>query len=194
MNIFLKEEKMNKEIIVEKDLDVFLIGTSGGELDLKINLVNPGVQANIYGILIGCKHQSYKVNTLSHHKKQETKSRVHIKGVFMDDSSLEYEGMIKIDYGAQLSDAYLKNDNLVIGDNAVINTSPQLEIEADDVSASHGVTISTIDELQEYYLQSRGLDKVLSTDLLVKGFVQDILAKSGDNIEVKVPAILKNEK
>ena len=93
---------------------------------------------------------------------------------------MDFLGMINIDKIAQLSDAYLKNDNLMIGDDCKVNSSPQLEIKADDVKASHGVTISTIDDEQMYYLMSRSLSYKDSQDLLVSGFINDIVQKFPD--------------
>src|SRR3989338_2823131 len=97
-----------------------------------------------------------------------------------EGASANFYGIINIGKIAQLSDAYLKNDNLMIGDNCKVNSSPQLEIKADDVKASHGVTISTIDNEHMYYLMSRGISDKKSRDLLVTGFINDIFQKFPD--------------
>lgn len=169
-----------EKIIVDRSEDVLVIGTGGGNLDLEVILEKEGSCANIYGIIIGKGSDSYKIKTTSSHMASNTNSRVHIKGVFMDASTMDFFGMINIDKKAQLSDAYLKNDNLMIGDDCKVNSSPQLEIKADDVKASHGVTISTIDDEQMYYLMSRSISDKDSRDLLVTGFINDIVQKFPD--------------
>lgn len=169
-----------EKIIVSTTEDVFIIGRNGGTLDLEVVLEKEGSSANIYGIVIGQGNDSYRLSTISSHNAMNTNSRVHIKGVFMDSSSLDFFGMINIDKIAQLSDAYLKNDNLMIGDNCKVNSSPQLEIKADDVKASHGVTISNIDSEHMYYLMSRGISNKQALDLLVSGFINDVAQKFPD--------------
>ena len=137
--------------------NVFIKLEDGGNIDLDLLLDQDGAKANIWGIILGSGDQVYNIKTTSLHTKPNTKSRVHIKAVMLDSSVLNYEGMIKIWKNAQLTDAFLKNDNLIIGSNAKVNSSPQLEIEADDVKASHGVTISNVNEAEKFYLKSRGI-------------------------------------
>lgn len=141
------------------------------KFDLVIELIKEGASCNFYGLVKGTDWQVFDINITIHHKAPNTNSRVLLKAVLMDGSQLNFNGMIKIDPKAQLVDAYLKNDNLLIGDDAIVNSVPQLEIEANDVKASHGVTISTIDELQLHYLQSRGLEAKVAEALIVDGFL-----------------------
>ncbi len=177
IKIEIGKDPKKEKIIVKNHEDVYVTGNNGGNLDLEVVLEKEGASVNIYGIIIGKDADSYKIKTTSSHLAPNTNSRVHIKGVFMDSSNMDFSGMINIDKVAQLSDAYLKNDNLMIGDDCKVNSSPQLEIKADDVKASHGVTISTIDDEQMYYLMSRSLSYKDSQDLLVSGFINDIVQK-----------------
>lgn len=167
----------NEKILVSGNEEILIIGKDGGEMNLEVVLEKEGASVEIYGIIIGKKDQVFKISTISSHLAPNTKSRVHIKGIFQDSSKMDYSGLIKIDKFAQLSDAYLKNDNLLIGDDVKVDSSPQLEISADDVKASHGVTISTIDDLQEFYLMSRGMSKSDSRELLILGFINEIASK-----------------
>lgn len=166
-----------EKIIVSGHEDIVLIGENGGSLDLEVILESEGCSANVYGVIIGKGKDSYNISTTSSHKASNTNSRVHLKGVFNDSSNMNFLGMINIDRVAQLSDAYLKNDNLMIGNDSKVDSSPQLEIKADDVKASHGVTISTIDEEHLYYLMSRGISSQQSLDLLISGFINDIVQR-----------------
>jgi len=155
--------------------DTFIKLKDGGDIDLELLLNKEGSTANIWGIILGSGDQIYNIKTTSLHTHPNTNSRVHIKAVMLDNSVLNYEGMIKISKHAQLTDAFLKNDNLIIGSNAKVNSSPQLEIEADDVKASHGVTISNVNEEEKFYLKSRGISDKKAQKILIDGFINDIL-------------------
>ena len=186
-----------KEVLeFTKDEDILLVSNTGGEADFEIVLNAEGITVNVFGIVFLQKDEHLKLKTKSIHAVPNTFSRVHLKGVFADSSKMDYEGLIKIDKNAQLSDAYLQNDNLLIGDNAVVNSSPQLEICADDVKASHGVTISSFEDEYVYYLMSRGLDESTSRQMLVYGFLNDIIKKIDKEhtleLDQLIPA-LKNE-
>lgn len=183
--IKIEKEHSVQNIKIKNNGTYLLVGLDGGSVDLEFSLENENSSFELYGILIGRNSDEFKVNVVSHHKVKDALSRVHIKAVMFDESKFDFNGLIKIDAGAILSDAYLKNDNLLIGDNAVVNSSPQLEIKADDVKASHGVTISTIDEIDQFYLRSRGLTDQESKELLVEGFINEILQLSSAEIDIK---------
>ena len=183
--IKITTERAVEKIKVKNSGTYLLVGLDGGSIDLEVTLENENTSFELYGIIIGRNTDSYKVNVISHHKVGNALSRVHIKAVLFDKSSFDFNGLIKIDPGAVLSDAYLKNDNLLIGEDAVVNSSPQLEIKADDVKASHGVTISTISDIDQFYLKSRGLPDQESKELLVEGFINEILQLSSAEVDVK---------
>lgn len=182
--IKIESEHSVHNIKVKNNGTYLLLGLDSGSIDLDFALENENSSFELYGIIIGRNSDEFKVNVVSHHKTKAALSRVHIKAVMFDNSKFDFNGLIKIDAGAILSDAYLKNDNLVIGENAVVNSSPQLEIKADDVKASHGVTISTINEHDQFYLRSRGLSDQESKELLVEGFINEILQLSSAEIDM----------
>ncbi|MDQ5981723.1 MAG: Fe-S cluster assembly protein SufD [Patescibacteria group bacterium] len=175
--INLTDSPIKQRLEFTEDENILLVSKSSGDADLEIILNAEGITVNVFGIVFLQKNEHLKLKTKSIHAVPNTFSRVHLKGVFADSSKMDYEGLIKIDKNAQLSDAYLQNDNLLIGDNAVVNSSPQLEICADDVKASHGVTISSFEDEYVYYLMSRGLDESTSRQMLVHGFLNDIIKK-----------------
>lgn len=183
--ININNKKVKETIDVHGHKNLLLIGTESGEADIEIILREEDSSFNLYGILVGRNEDAFNVNVVSNHDTKNANSRVHIKTVLFDKAKFDFAGLIKIAPGAILSDAYLKNDNLVIGDDAVVNSSPQLEIKADDVKASHGVTISTISDVDQYYLRSRGLTDLQSKEILVEGFINEILQLSSSEIDVK---------
>ena len=180
MQIINLNKTENKTIEITESKDYLLIGFDSGELDITFDLKTENINVNIYGLILGNNSKDFKLKTKTVHSVPNTNSWVLIKGIFNDESQLDFEGMISIAEGAIGSDAYLQNENLLLSDNAIVNSSPQLEICNDDVKASHGVTISTLDELQAFYLESRGLDKNTTEDLIIKGFASAVIEKIED--------------
>lgn len=136
-----------------------IAGESNGEVELK-------------GSVFLKKQEEFNLVTRTTHKVGSNKVRVHIKAVLEDSAKLNFEGMIDIAKGADFADSYLQQDNLVLSDNAVCNSSPQLEIKANEVRASHGVTVASFDENQLFYLKSRGLNDKKAKKLIVDGFLE----------------------
>jgi Fe-S cluster assembly protein SufD len=85
--------------------------------------------------------------------------------------------MIRVMKGAQGTDAYQTNRNLILSEDAHADSLPNLEIEADDVRCSHGATIGQQDEQQLFYLMSRGLPRAIAEKLIVEGFFEEVLAR-----------------
>jgi|LakMenEpi03Aug12_release.lakeMendotaPanAssembly.Ray.scaffolds.fasta_scaffold11808_8 Fe-S cluster assembly protein SufD len=180
--INLVKDIKNEEVFkISESSEFFILGLEGGNLDVVFDLVQENISANIYVLILGDGNAEFKIKTKTIHSKPNSSSRVLIKGIFADQSRLDFEGMINIASKAIGSDAYLQNDNLVLSNDAIVNSSPQLEIANDDVKASHGVTISTIDDLQKFYLTSRGLLPELSENLLIKGFAVEVIEKIQDD-------------
>src|SRR3989338_1146295 len=108
------------------------------------------------------------------------KENLFIRGVFFDESKFLYQGLIRIEKNAQKSHAYQKNQNLIMSKNCFVDSRPFLEILANDVFCTHGSTTGGLNEEQLYFLQSRGLEKAQAAELLVLGFVDDLLGKMRD--------------
>ena len=98
-------------------------------------------------------------------------------------SRSEYSGLIKVAKGAQGTDAYQANRNLVLSEDALARSIPQLEIEANEVRCTHGATVSPVEEEHLFYLMSRGIDRVTAQKLVVFGFFGDVLDR------IRVPAV-----
>ena len=97
------------------------------------------------------------------------------KGAVRDASNAVYSGIIIVDPGAQKTDAYQTNRNLLLDRDSHAVSIPQLEIAANDVKCSHGSTTGPVPEDQRFYLMSRGIPKTLAESMLVRGFLEEVL-------------------
>ena len=123
--------------------------------------------------------------TLVHHAQPNCESHQNYKGIYNEKASGVFNGKIFVDKIAQKTDAFQQNNNILIGDKAVINTKPQLEIFADDVKCSHGCTIGQLDESALFYMQQRGIPKKEAKALLMYAFTNEVMDS------VKIPALKK---
>lgn len=130
-----------------------------------------GVEVEVFAPYLVGKDQFLTFRTLSHHTVPHTSCLVTVKGVLADNAVSNYVGKIIIDKSAQQTSSYLKHNVLVTGNETKNATQPILQIEADDVKASHGATTGRVDETQVYYLMSRGLKRVEAIDLIIEGFL-----------------------
>mgnify|MGYP001281203305 CR=1 FL=1 len=181
MNLIdITNKNIKEQFAIKNNEDYFIFCVGSGSAELSFNIDAKNINANIYGVVISKNQEGVNLKTSLVHNVPDSKSWFHLKGLFFDSAKMDFEGMIKIEQNAENSDAYLKNDNLVIGENAIVNSAPQLEIKNQNVKASHGVTIKTLEEAEFFYMQSRVLPKKEAEMLLIKGFVLDLLNKYVD--------------
>jgi Fe-S cluster assembly protein SufD len=153
------------------------IGALGAKL-AKVNqhvaLAGRDAHAQVNGVMFteGKQHLTY--NTLQHHEAENCKSDLLYKGALQDKSRLVWRGMIKVDVGAQKTDGYQRNDNLMLSADSRADSIPGLEIEADDVRCTHGATAGRVDDEQVFYCQSRGLTRKEAIRTVVTGFFQQV--------------------
>jgi len=105
-----------------------------------------------------------------------------------------FTGKLLVRQKAQQTNAFQSNKNLLLSDNASVNSMPQLEIFADDVKCSHGATSGQLDNTALFYLETRGLDKAKATQLLTRAFANDVILKNNNDIPVLVRPILQHFK
>jgi Fe-S cluster assembly protein SufD len=125
--------------------------------------------------MFGDQRQHFHLHTLQRHLKDHTTSDLLIKGCLKDRARSVYQGLIQVSEGAQRTDAYQANRNLLLSDQARADSIPGLEILANDVRCTHGATIGHVDEEQMYYLMARGLPKSEAQRLIVEGFFAPVL-------------------
>lgn len=150
------------------------IGSRLAKVNQHVALAGEGAESQVNGVLFteGKQHLSY--HTLQHHQKPNTRSDFLYKAALQDRSRTVWRGMIKVDVGAQKTDGYQRNDNLLLSANARADSIPGLEIKADDVRCTHGSTSGRVDEELIFYAQARGFTRQEAIRMIVSGFFQQI--------------------
>ncbi len=125
--------------------------------------------------------QVIDLDTQQNHLTAQAHSDLLYKGAAIGSGKAIWEGMIYVDHVAQQTDSYQSNRNLLLDDRAEIKTIPGLEINANDVSCSHGATVGRLNDDELFYSQSRGGIPMREAEkLIVEGFFAEVLAKSND--------------
>jgi Fe-S cluster assembly protein SufD len=169
----------NQRIRLERDAELQWIQTLLGARSVKTNayfdLAGPGARAYVHGFMFGDQTQHFHLHTLQRHQKDHCTSDLLIKGCLKDTARSIYQGLIQVSEGAQRTDAYQANRNLLLSDTARADSIPGLEILANDVRCTHGATIGHVDPEQLYYLMARGLPRAEAQRLIVEGFFAPVL-------------------
>ncbi|MDH3270584.1 MAG: Fe-S cluster assembly protein SufD [Gemmatimonadota bacterium] len=153
------------------------LGASVTRVDLNARLLGPGASSDMLGLYFGDGDQHFDFNTSQDHVTPHTSSDLLYKGALDGHSRSVFRGIIRVHPGAQQTDAYQTNRNLLLSPGARADSLPNLEIEADDVKCSHGATVGQLDAEAKFYLMSRGLDRVQAERLVVLGFLGEVLSK-----------------
>jgi Fe-S cluster assembly protein SufD len=174
------------------------LGAKLAKVNQQVALTGPDAEAQVNGVMFtqGRQHLSY--NTHQHHQAPYCRSDLLYKGALQDRSRTVWRGMIKVDLAAQRTDAYQRNDNLMLSSTARSDSIPGLEIEADDVRCTHGSTSGRVDDTQVFYAMSRGYTRVEAIRMIVAGFFQQVFDRIsiesvrtalGDAISQRVQAL-----
>ena len=153
------------------------LGASVSRVDLNARLRGPGANSDMLGLYFGDGSQHFDFNTSQDHLVENTASDLLYKGALDGSSRSVFRGIIRVHPGAQRTDAYQTNRNLLLSPKAHADSLPNLEIQADDVKCSHGATVGELDAEARFYLMSRGLSRVQAERLVVLGFLGEVLAR-----------------
>jgi len=157
-------------------LNVALGGTTT-RVDLNARLLGAGANSDMLGLYFGDEDQHFDFNTSQDHVADNAGSDLLYKGALDGHSRAVFRGIIRVHKGAQRTDAYQTNRNLLLSPHARADSLPNLEIEADDVKCSHGATVGQLDEEAKFYLMSRGLSRTSAERLVVLGFLGEVLSR-----------------
>ncbi len=141
------------------------------------SMTGQGAQAFVHGFMFGDHRQHFNLHTLQRHLAPNCTSDLLIKGCLKDKARSVYQGLIQVAEGAQRTDAYQANRNLLLSDQARADSIPGLEILANDVRCTHGATLGNVDPEHLYYLMARGLPKVDAQRLIVEAFFEPVIER-----------------
>ena len=177
-NTFVKQKR-------ESHASVHTFSFGGKMTRNNLNFYQEGerIDSTLNGVTIIGDKQHVDHNTLVHHIEPNCESHQDYKGIFADKSTGVFNGKVYVNKEAQKTNAFQSNNNILLSDQASINTKPQLEIFADDVKCSHGCTIGQLDESAMFYMRSRGIPEKEAKALLMFAFSNNVLNS------VKIPEL-----
>ena len=170
---------------VERDAELDWVtggfGSAKGKVRIQNDLAGPGATSRVTGAYFADGTQHLDYDTFQEHIAPSTTSDFAFKGALRDTARTVWRGMIRVEEGAQKTNAYQENRNLLLSKTAHADSIPGLEIMANDVRCTHGATLGQVDREQLFYLMTRGLSRGDAERLIVRGFFQDVL----DRVELE---------
>jgi len=182
----------------DKDSSVFSTTVSWGGSITRNNLNSyigaEGVNCYFRGLYIVKDNQIIDNHTLADHAYPNSRSNEHYKGILDDSGTGIFNGKIMVRQDAQKTNAYQTNNNILLSDNAAINSKPQLEIFADDVKCSHGATTGQLNPDELFYLRTRGIGEEDAKRMLLFAFGNEIIQEIKNEPLREMLIIMLNEK
>ena len=168
---------------------IFSAGSNYFKNEINCNLGGEYSSAFINGIFSLKNNQQHEIRSTVNHLVENTKSFQLIKSVLGKNSKAAYQGRIHVDSKAQKTDGYQLSKAILLDETSEFNAKPELEIYADDVKCSHGSASGSLNEDSIFYLMSRGLSYKQSKELLINGFMLDVVEKITDS---EIKNLIKN--
>jgi Fe-S cluster assembly protein SufD len=156
---------------------VVTIGARLSRTDIEAFLNGPGATAEMLGIYFGDGSQHLDHHTKQVHNAPNASSDLLFKGTLNDTARSVFSGLIQVAPGAQKTDSYQLNRNLLLSDKARADSIPNLEIQANDVRCTHGASVGPVDPDHLFYLMARGLTRAEATKMIVDGFFEPVVAR-----------------
>ena len=150
------------------------LGSRLAKVNQHVALTGQDAEAQVNGVMFTQGKQHLCYNTHQHHQAEFCTSDLLYKAALQDTSRTVWRGMIKVDEEAQRTNAYQRNDNLMLATTARADSIPGLEIEADDVRCTHGSTSGRVDDQQLFYAMTRGYTRQEAVRMIVTGFFQQV--------------------
>jgi Fe-S cluster assembly protein SufD len=167
------------EVARDGSLDWVVVGFGGanGRVRTETLLAGEGAQGKVTGAYAPHGRQHVDFDTTQEHGAPNTTSDLAFRGILADRSHAVWRGVIKVDPGAQQTDAFQECRNLLLSKRAHADAIPGLEILANDVRCTHAAAIAQIDKEQLFYLRARGLGEPIAQRLVIEGFMQELVER-----------------
>ena len=151
------------------------IGATRARFESQTRIEGAGADVKMYSLTVAEENQEFDQRTFQTHNANNAVSDLLYKNALLDKSRSIFSGLIKVAEGAQQTDAYQTNRNLLLDPRAEANALPGLEILANDVRCSHGATTGNVDEEELFYIMQRGISRRVAMQLMVFGFFEEII-------------------
>jgi len=161
------------------DTTAITLGARLSRHDVELKFNSEGGEAFVDGLYLLGGEQHHDTHSVIKHDVPNCTSHQTYKGILNDKSRGVFNGKVFVAVGASGTDGYQSNKNLLLSNEARVDTKPQLEIFNDDVKCSHGATVGQLEEEELFYLLSRGLNEEMARNLLTYGFAEEIVNKIG---------------
>jgi FeS assembly protein SufD len=188
---------LNKKAWVERDAKMSwyqgLFGAKTSRCKVDSIMKGPGSSGEDVEIIFGNDTQSFDITSNLNHVGSNSRGRVLVKSVMRDKSKSLFKGMIKIGTDAKASESYLAGHAILLDKDAKSDAIPGLEIETNEVRATHSASVAQLDEAQIYYLMCRGLDRDSAKREIVSGFLEPLSRRMGPTIRAWVNYLLENK-
>jgi len=193
--IIADSQSLRRSIVLDKAgvHHLTLVCTGGGSASFDVDIAAPDVDFVLNGVYLcsGDDILDIKVNLV--HKAPGSSSRQLLRGVVGGRSRISFDGKITVEHGAVGTAAFQTNNNIQLSDQAVVQTSPQLEIYADDVQCSHGATAGMLNEDELFYMRSRGLTLREARRLQIVSFLTPAMTFLDEKARETVLSAIPNE-
>lgn len=146
-----------------------------GSFEVVYELAGEGAELDLTGVYACCGEQKVDFRITVRHLCAGCISHQLFKGLAEDEARVKFEGLVYVAAGAEKTEALQENHSLLLSENAFVQSSPQLEIYADDVVCSHGATVGSLDENEQFYMRSRGISLEEARRLQILSFLSPVL-------------------
>jgi Fe-S cluster assembly scaffold protein SufB len=187
----------NRKAFVEQDGRMSwysgMFGTNLCRYKIDSVMKGPGASSEDVDIIFGTEKQLFDISSNLDHRGFSTRGRVMVKSVMKDESKSLFKGMIKIRKDAKTSEAYLAGHAILLNKGSHSDAIPGLEIETNEVKATHSASVSQIDEEQIFYLMCRGLDRESAKREIVHGFIEPLSRKMDPFVRTWISYLFENK-
>jgi len=177
--IYIGAHRSNQYADSKLDFASAHLGAKWSKTFMAAKMLEPKAHAFLYGLYYGTNDQKIHMDTYQHHVAPDCTTDLMFKGALANTARAVYRGMIRLEPGAQKTDAYQQNRTLLLSKDARIDSIPGLEILANDVRCTHGATAGQIDPTILFYLMSRGLTEFQAKKMIMDGFFEEVILHFG---------------
>ena len=172
------------------ELQYVVLPGESRDIEVSIDLEGPGAEAHLKGLYLCNSNEDVKIRVVMHHNAPGCKSTQLFNGIAGGSSNFHFDGVIVVAPGADGTEAYQENHNIVLTEDAKVETKPQLEIYADDVKCSHGATTGRLGEDELFYMRSRGIPEKEARTLQMLSFLSPVIPEGRrEEVEAAVRAL-----